>query len=153
MIDSQTAFAPIPTLAAGLRNGDFSSRDLTQFFLDRCEQLGPEYNAVVTVTRERSLAEADRAVPVRDRQEHGKVRLARPVLRSEPDPGHSGSDDRAVQEDDRQGAPDIVSARARARDRVAGLLTHHLDFAASVQTNIDHVDVIAARIPRFIEFT
>ena len=61
MLDPQTAFAPIPTLAAGLRSGDFSSRELTEFFLDRCEQLGPKFNAVVTVTRERGLAEADRA--------------------------------------------------------------------------------------------
>lgn len=61
MIEAETAFSTIPALAAGLRNGEFSSRELTEFFLDRCEKLGPDYNAIVTLTTDRALAEADRA--------------------------------------------------------------------------------------------
>jgi Asp-tRNA(Asn)/Glu-tRNA(Gln) amidotransferase A subunit family amidase len=61
VIDAQAAFAPIPVLADRLRNGAFSSRELTAFFLQRCEQLGPKYNAVVTLTADRGREEADRA--------------------------------------------------------------------------------------------
>jgi aspartyl-tRNA(Asn)/glutamyl-tRNA(Gln) amidotransferase subunit A len=61
VIDAETAFSPIPALAAGLRNGGYSSRELTEFFLARCDRLGPKYNAVVTLTTEGALVEADRA--------------------------------------------------------------------------------------------
>ena len=49
-VQDHHAFASIRTLAQGLRQGDFTSLQLTEFFLDRLERLGPNYNAVATVT-------------------------------------------------------------------------------------------------------
>ena len=45
-------------LAAGLRNGEFSSADLTQHFLARIGQLEPSLNAYRLVCSEQALAEA-----------------------------------------------------------------------------------------------
>ena len=39
-------FATIPELGAALRKKDFSSRELTKFFVDRLENIGPVYNAL-----------------------------------------------------------------------------------------------------------
>ncbi|MGE5192945.1 MAG: amidase [Deltaproteobacteria bacterium] len=55
------AFASLPALGRGLRTKQFTSVELTEFFLDRLETIGPRLNAVVTVTRERALAEAAQA--------------------------------------------------------------------------------------------
>uniref|UniRef100_A0A7C4QMM7 Amidase n=1 Tax=Schlesneria paludicola TaxID=360056 RepID=A0A7C4QMM7_9PLAN len=55
------AFATIRELAAALRRGETTSRTLTEFFLERLERLGPTFNAVVTVTRELALSQAQRA--------------------------------------------------------------------------------------------
>jgi len=55
------AFSSIRRLATGLRRGDFTSLELTEFFLDRLDRLGPKYNAVATVTGELARAEAQRA--------------------------------------------------------------------------------------------
>jgi len=55
------AYATIASLARGLRNRAFSSRELTQYFLDRIERLDRELNSFVTVTPERALAQADAA--------------------------------------------------------------------------------------------
>jgi aspartyl-tRNA(Asn)/glutamyl-tRNA(Gln) amidotransferase subunit A len=54
-------YATIDELGAGLRAKQFSSLELTRFYLDRLERLGPKLNAVVTVTRERAEAEARKA--------------------------------------------------------------------------------------------
>ena len=54
-------FADLPTHAAALRRGDCTAVELAQFFLDRLERLGPVLNAVVTLTRDRALREAERA--------------------------------------------------------------------------------------------
>jgi aspartyl-tRNA(Asn)/glutamyl-tRNA(Gln) amidotransferase subunit A len=51
----------IPELAAGLRAGDFSSRELTRHFLDRIARLDPRLNSFVTVCEESALAAADAA--------------------------------------------------------------------------------------------
>ncbi len=48
-------------LADGLARGEFSSRELTQTFLDRIERLDPLLNSFITVTRERALADSDEA--------------------------------------------------------------------------------------------
>ncbi len=56
-----TAFATIRELGAGLRNGEFTSVELTQFFLDRLERLGPRFNAVVRVTQQTALDQAAKA--------------------------------------------------------------------------------------------
>jgi aspartyl-tRNA(Asn)/glutamyl-tRNA(Gln) amidotransferase subunit A len=65
------AFASIRTLGQKLRAGEFTSLTLTEFFLDRLERIGPQFNAVVTVTRKLALeraAEADRELAAgRDR--------------------------------------------------------------------------------------
>lgn len=54
-----TLVEPIADLAAGLRNGEYTVRELTEAYLDRLERVGPELNAVVTVTRDRALETAD----------------------------------------------------------------------------------------------
>lgn len=48
-------------LGPRLREGEFSSRALTEAYLERLESVGEDLNAVVTTTRERALREADRA--------------------------------------------------------------------------------------------
>jgi aspartyl-tRNA(Asn)/glutamyl-tRNA(Gln) amidotransferase subunit A len=54
-------FRTIRELAEAVRTRQVSPVQLTEVFLDRLEKLGPRYNAVVTVTRQRALAEARRA--------------------------------------------------------------------------------------------
>jgi aspartyl-tRNA(Asn)/glutamyl-tRNA(Gln) amidotransferase subunit A len=60
-LPADVAFASLPALGRGLRGKQFTSVELTEFFLDRLEKIGPRLNAVVTVTRERALAEAAQA--------------------------------------------------------------------------------------------
>lgn len=60
-VSPDLAFASLPALGRGLRAKEFTSVELTEFFLDRLEKIGPQLNAVVTVTRERALAEAAQA--------------------------------------------------------------------------------------------
>lgn len=55
------AFATIAVLGARLRSGAIGSVELTRFYLDRLECLGPKYNAVVTLTRDLALEQAARA--------------------------------------------------------------------------------------------
>jgi len=52
------AFATLRTLGAGLRAKRFSSVELTEFFLKRTEKWGPQFNAVVRVTRELAFKQA-----------------------------------------------------------------------------------------------
>ncbi len=51
----------IAELSAGLRAGDFSSVELTRHFLDRIQQFDGELNAILTVTEEQALAQAQAA--------------------------------------------------------------------------------------------
>ncbi|MFM9966527.1 MAG: amidase [Planctomycetaceae bacterium] len=60
-VPDSLAFATVADLGRRLCSREFSSVELTQFFLDRLERLGPKLNAVVTVTRQRALAEAQQA--------------------------------------------------------------------------------------------
>src|SRR2546422_3041733 len=58
-------FGTLSELGSGLRRRQFSSVELTRIALDRLESLGPRYNAVACVLRERGLREAraaDRAL-------------------------------------------------------------------------------------------
>jgi Asp-tRNA(Asn)/Glu-tRNA(Gln) amidotransferase A subunit family amidase len=55
------AFLSIVELGRLLRQKKTSATELATYFLDRLERIGPRYNAVVTVTRERALAEAAQA--------------------------------------------------------------------------------------------
>ena len=54
-------FRPLRELADSVRTRRVSPVFLTETFLDRLERLGPRYNAVVTLTRDRALTEARRA--------------------------------------------------------------------------------------------
>ena len=60
------AFLSVVELGRLLRAKKTTAADLAAYFLDRLERIGPRYNAVVTVTRERALAEAAQA----DREIH-----------------------------------------------------------------------------------
>ncbi len=60
-LPNDLAFASLRTLGKELRDGDFTSVELTEFFLKRLETLGPKLNAVVTVTRELALEQAKKA--------------------------------------------------------------------------------------------
>ncbi len=57
----EVVFRPVRELAGLVRRGRVSPVALAETFLGRLESLGPRYNAVVTVTRARALAEARRA--------------------------------------------------------------------------------------------
>jgi aspartyl-tRNA(Asn)/glutamyl-tRNA(Gln) amidotransferase subunit A len=54
-------FASVRRLGEALRARRVSPVALAETFLERLERLGPRYNAVVTLTRDRALAEARRA--------------------------------------------------------------------------------------------
>ena len=60
-LSDEMAFATVTELGRRLRAGEFTSFELTEFFLKRLETIGPKLNAVVTVTRERALPEARQA--------------------------------------------------------------------------------------------
>ena len=55
------AFLPVRELARRIRSGETRPLELTGYFLDRLGRLGPAYNALVTLTRERALREAAEA--------------------------------------------------------------------------------------------
>jgi aspartyl-tRNA(Asn)/glutamyl-tRNA(Gln) amidotransferase subunit A len=55
------AFATIAGLGSLLRRRKMSAMELATYYLDRLERIGPRFNAVVTVTRERALREAAQA--------------------------------------------------------------------------------------------
>jgi len=55
---SDLAFLSLPELGRMLRGRKVSAAELTEYFLDRLERLGPAYNAVVAVLRQRALGEA-----------------------------------------------------------------------------------------------
>lgn len=58
MLQEDTLFSTVADLAARIRDRKLSPTALTEAYLERLERLGPELNAVVTVTRERALSEA-----------------------------------------------------------------------------------------------
>src|SRR5512143_1516893 len=51
-------FATLTDLAAGLRAQQFSSVELTRYYLERIERLDARFNSFITVTAERALAQA-----------------------------------------------------------------------------------------------
>ena len=55
------AFAGVAALAAMVRGGEVSSRELVELYLERIERLEPELNAFRTLMAERALADADQA--------------------------------------------------------------------------------------------
>ena len=54
-------FMPIRELSELVRTRRLSPVEVAEVFLDRLERIGPRYNAVVTVTRERAVEQARRA--------------------------------------------------------------------------------------------
>jgi aspartyl-tRNA(Asn)/glutamyl-tRNA(Gln) amidotransferase subunit A len=61
MAPSELVFRPVRELAELVRARTVSPVALAECFLDRLERLGPRYNAVVTLTRDRALTAARRA--------------------------------------------------------------------------------------------
>ena len=59
MSDGNLMFRPASELAAIVRAGELSARELVQCSLDRIEELNPTLNAFVQVDAERALATAD----------------------------------------------------------------------------------------------
>ena len=60
-VASEHVFLPIRQLGQLIRDKHVSPVELAETFLDRLESLGPEYNAVVTVTRDRAMRQARNA--------------------------------------------------------------------------------------------
>jgi aspartyl-tRNA(Asn)/glutamyl-tRNA(Gln) amidotransferase subunit A len=61
MMAPNVVFTSIRDLARQVQSGTLSPITLTTLFLERLETLGPRYNAVVTVTRNLAMAQAQRA--------------------------------------------------------------------------------------------
>lgn len=59
MPDSELLFASAVELAAGVRNGDYTSRELTELALAKIEELDPKLNAFTMTDADRALASAD----------------------------------------------------------------------------------------------
>jgi aspartyl-tRNA(Asn)/glutamyl-tRNA(Gln) amidotransferase subunit A len=57
----ELSFCTIRQLGRMLRCREISAVELAQHFLDRLQRIGPQFNAVVTMTHERALAEAQQA--------------------------------------------------------------------------------------------
>ena len=51
----------IAEISNDLEQGEYSSVELTQHFLDRIKTLDPQYNSFITVTEEQALAQAKAA--------------------------------------------------------------------------------------------
>lgn len=69
-------YSTIEELSAALRAKRVSSVELTQMYLERLERYGAELGAVVTITRERAMREAEAA----DRELAGGAARNRPLL-------------------------------------------------------------------------
>src|SRR5687768_11033353 len=69
-------YSSIEQLGTLLRDKQISSVELTKFYLDRLERFGSRLGAVVTITRERALREAEQA----DRDFASGTISARPLL-------------------------------------------------------------------------
>ena len=61
MPGNSVVFASVRELGEMVRGRQVSAVELAETFLDRLEKIGPRYNAVVTVTRDRALEQARRA--------------------------------------------------------------------------------------------
>ena len=106
-IDTDVLFGTIEELGAGLRKGEYSSRELAEAYIDRLREVGPDLNAVVTITEERALEAADRADRELDDGEdrgplHGIPYGAKDLLAAESYPTTWGAEpyrDQAFEED------------------------------------------------------
>jgi len=60
-VAADVLFKPVRELSEMLRKRQVSPVELTEFYLDRLERIGPRYNAVVTVMRAHAMGQARRA--------------------------------------------------------------------------------------------
>jgi len=60
-MNNDIVFLPIRNLSQIIEKKELSPVDVTEFFLSRLEEIGPEYNSVVTVTRNLALVQAQNA--------------------------------------------------------------------------------------------
>jgi len=75
MSDADVLFRPVTELAAHVRSGELSARELVQASLDRIEEANPTLNAFVDVLAEEALAAAD-AVGTGDERPFAGVPIA-----------------------------------------------------------------------------
>ena len=75
MTDSDLMFRPATELAAMVRSGEVSSRELVEISLARIEQLNPQLNAFVEIDGERALATAQQ-IEAGDRRPFAGVPIA-----------------------------------------------------------------------------
>lgn len=61
MIDAATLYGTVRELGRGLRDGEYTSVELAEAYMDRLRDVGRRLNAVVTVTEDRALEAARRA--------------------------------------------------------------------------------------------
>jgi aspartyl-tRNA(Asn)/glutamyl-tRNA(Gln) amidotransferase subunit A len=61
MDSKDLVFKSVAQLSRFLRTGKLSSVEVTRYFLDRLEQLGPHYNALAELTRDLAMRQARRA--------------------------------------------------------------------------------------------
>lgn len=59
--ETGVVFKPIRELSDAVRSREVSPVELVEVFLDRLDSEGPRLNAVVTITRERAIEQAQRA--------------------------------------------------------------------------------------------
>jgi aspartyl-tRNA(Asn)/glutamyl-tRNA(Gln) amidotransferase subunit A len=59
--DDEVLFESIPELGQRLRDGEFTSYELTLAYIDRLMRIGPTLNAVQTITYDRAIEAAERA--------------------------------------------------------------------------------------------
>src|SRR5271169_5144625 len=57
-IDTDTFFATLADLNAGLKDGEFTAEDLARAFAERLHQLGPRYNALALALPQEALRQA-----------------------------------------------------------------------------------------------
>ena len=69
----------LASLASGLSNGEFSSRELTEALIARIDKHQDALNAFITVTAELALEQADRADALRSKGEEGAL-LGLPIV-------------------------------------------------------------------------
>ncbi len=79
MADADFAFAGLARQAEMVRDGEVSSRELVELYLDRIGRIDPELNSYRVVMGERALAEADQADARRGAGEADRPLLGVPV--------------------------------------------------------------------------
>ena len=82
MSDGDLMFRGALELAAMVRSGEVSARELTELSLERIEELNPALNAFVEIDGERALATADKIGPGDERPFAGFPSRSRTTGRS-----------------------------------------------------------------------